>query len=325
MVERRTTLGLAGAALAAVGGGVALARSLRGLNAADAEPTLDTDTTFPTGDLVAVTTDDGGTIATESVGDGPVIVLVHGIVSSRQDWGPLARRLRAEGYTVIGVDQRGHGASDPGTEGYSPARLGNDLAQTLSALDRRDVVLVGHSMGGIAALTFALEHPEVCAERVRSLVLVATTPSASRLLRRPPTWMVDLALGRASADWVLHRPFLARALFGRFGSTALVKAALRAARRSRPDEVARCAAGLVGYDVTDRLAGISVPTRCFFGTDDLVTPAAGNRLIARCIEGASSTEIDGAGHLLIWTHVPELTEQIVAAAAEPEPYSPRRA
>ncbi|MEM9894159.1 MAG: alpha/beta hydrolase [Actinomycetota bacterium] len=317
-MERRTTVGVAGAAVAAIGGGLALRRSLRGLSEADGDRPLDTDTTFPPGEVATVATGDGGVIATESTGDGPTVVLVHGITSSRQDWGPLARDLVGTGHTVIGVDQRGHGDSDPGAEGYSSTRLGADLADVLTTLDLRNVVLVGHSMGGIAALTFAVEEPAIFAERVRSLVLVATTPRTSRLLVGPPRWLVDLALGReslSSIDWVVHRPVLARTLFGRFGSRRLVDAALVAAQRARPVEVARNAAGLAGYDVTDRLSSITTPTRCFYGTHDLITPPKGNRRIARSIPDATATEIGGAGHLLIWTHVPELAAEIIAAVA----------
>jgi len=320
-MERRTTVGLAGAAAAVAGGALALRRGLRNLDAADTslERPLDTDTTFPAGRVVDVATDDDGTIATESVGDestgaGPTVVLVHGITSSRQDWGPVARALVARGHTVIGVDQRGHGDSDPGSDGYSPQRLGHDLAQVVVALDLRDVVLVGHSMGGIAAMMFAVDHPEVHAERIRSVVLVATTNRTPRLFRRPPTRLVELALGRASVDWAIRRPALARGLFGRFGSRRLVEAALVSARRARPHEVARCAAGLVGYDVTGRLPEITTPTHCIFGTQDIVTPARANRLIARTIPAATTTEIMGAGHLLIWTHVADLVDLVADAS-----------
>ncbi len=322
-------MGLAGAAAAVVGGALAVRRGLRNLDAADtdAERLLDTDTTFPAGRVVDVPTDDGGTIATESTaganaGSGPAVVLVHGITSSRQDWGPVARALVARGHTVIGVDQRGHGGSDPGSDGYSPERLGQDLAQVVVALDLRDVVLVGHSMGGIAAMMFAVEHPEVNAERIRSMVLVATTNRTPRLFRRPPTRLVELALGRASVDWAFRRPALARGLFGRFGSRRLVEAALVSARRARPNEVARCAAGLVGYDVTDRLTDIATPTHCFFGTSDIVTPAGANRLIARTVPGATATEIDGAGHLLIWTHVAEIADLVADASRPSSPAGP---
>lgn len=319
-MERRATFGLAGAALvAAVGGGLALRRSLRGLSTADGDRPVDTDTMFPSGAVVTVTTSDGGSITTERIGSGPIVVLVHGITSSRQDWGPLARDLVEAGHTVIGVDQRGHGDSDPGADGYSSSRLGADLADVLTTLGLDDVVLVGHSMGGIAALGFAVDQPEVFARRVGALVLVATTPRTPRLLVGPPDWLLDLALGRGSLsgiDWIVHRPFLARTLFGRFGSARLVDAALVTAQRARPDEVAECAAGLVGYDVTDRLSSIATATRCFYGTRDVITPAFGNRKIARTIPNAVATEIEGAGHLLIWTHVPELAADIAEAVAE---------
>ncbi len=314
-VDRRA-FGLAGVAAAAAVGALANRRAVRALDAADIERTPDVDRTFPVGERVDVTTSDEATIATESTGGttDPAVVLVHGITSSRQDWGPVARRLLELGHLVVGVDQRGHGQSNPGSDGYSAERLGHDLAEVLEALDLKDVVLVGHSMGGIAAMTFALDQAEVCATRVRSMVLVATTPRAPGLIRRPSSRLIELLLGQARRRSAFRRPALARALFGRFGSTSLVDAALESALRARPREVADCAAGLVGYDVTAGLPEIAAPTHCIFGTHDMVTPASANRRIADTIPGATSTEIAGAGHLLIWTHVADIVDRIADAS-----------
>ena len=76
-------------------------------------------------------------------------------------WGPVARRLITDGFEVVAVELRGHGDSSRGRDGYGPRRLAADLAQVLSALDLRDVILVGHSMGGMASMTLMLEHPEL--------------------------------------------------------------------------------------------------------------------------------------------------------------------
>ena len=59
-----------------------------------------------------------------------VVVLVHGLTSNHHDWGPVAVRLVATGHRVIGLNQRGHGGSTVGTDGFGPARQGRDVGQT---------------------------------------------------------------------------------------------------------------------------------------------------------------------------------------------------
>lgn len=309
----RKGLALAGGLLAA-SAALALRRGLQSLESADGEHVRDPDHfTFPAGRRTDVTTTDGARIATEIVGTGPVVMVVHGITSSRQDWGPIARLLTNHRLTIIGVDQRGHGDSTSGSEGYSATRLGHDLAEVLTTLDLREVVLVGHSMGGIAALTCAIDHPEVVAERVRSLILVATTAKTPGLFRRPRPFLVETVLGQAGKDPAIRRPALAQMLFGRFGSTTLVNAARASALRADPREVAECAAGLAGYDITDQLDSIETATHCVYGTRDVVTPAAANRIITTAIPQSSTHEIAGAGHLLIWTHPSEIANLIIGA------------
>ena len=306
----RRALALAAGAVAA-GGAVLLRRGLRDLDAADAEHVLEPSSfTFPPGRRVDVTTTDGATIATETTGTGPTVVLVHGITSSRHDWGPVARLLIERGRTVVGVDQRGHGDSTSGSEGYRPTRLGQDLAEVLAHLDLRRVVIAGHSMGGIAAMSCALDHPRVIAERAESLVLVATTPRTPGLFRRPRPFLVGAVLGQARYDPAVRRPALAQLLFGRFGSRRLVDAARASALRADPHQVAECAAALAGYDITDRLAAIETPTSCVYGTRDVVTSPAANRLIATALPNATAEEVDGAGHLVIWTHPGEIADRI---------------
>nr|MDT0663669.1 alpha/beta hydrolase [Micromonospora sp. DSM 115978] len=100
-----------------------------------------------------------------------VVVLVHGIAGSTADWhdvvGELASRRR-----VLAYDQRGHGRSGwaPDHASYTFDRLVRDLDVVVSTTGADPVDLVGHSMGGVVALRYALERPS----RVRSLVLVDT-------------------------------------------------------------------------------------------------------------------------------------------------------
>jgi pimeloyl-ACP methyl ester carboxylesterase len=99
-------------------------------------------------------------------GDGPPVVLVHGITDSGPCWTRVARALAAD-HDVVMIDARGHGESaHPGSYGFADHVA--DLVDVLRALNLPPAVLVGHSMGGPHVATVAADHPD----RVRALVLV---------------------------------------------------------------------------------------------------------------------------------------------------------
>src|SRR5258705_9187178 len=106
---------------------------------------------LPEGREVKVTTADGAVIAVTDLGDvdDPVVVLAHGWTNAREVWAPVARRLVANGRRVVLYDQRGHGASTVGADGHRIDALADDLRAILDALDLHDVVVAGHSMGGM--------------------------------------------------------------------------------------------------------------------------------------------------------------------------------
>jgi pimeloyl-ACP methyl ester carboxylesterase len=92
-------------------------------------------------------------------GSGPIALLVHGIVNSAYSWWQFAPQLVQQGYTVISIDQPGHGASDL-PAAHTVDGIASELGSLIEALDLRDIFLIGHSWGGATALAFASgEHP----------------------------------------------------------------------------------------------------------------------------------------------------------------------
>src|SRR4051795_10231134 len=83
----------------------------------------------------------------EDHGSGPTVVLVHGWPVDSRSWEPQLHPLLTAGYRVITYDRRGFGRSSRPTRGYDFDTLSDDLAQLLDALDVRDAVLVGFSLG----------------------------------------------------------------------------------------------------------------------------------------------------------------------------------
>lgn len=110
----------------------------------------------------------------------PPLLLLHGLTSDGRSWDGIAAEL-AEDWRVHVPDLRGHGASDrPGR--YSFELLGQDVLALLDALDVPRAVIVGHSMGGVAAYLLAHAHPD----RVAALVLEETPPPVPHERPLPP-------------------------------------------------------------------------------------------------------------------------------------------
>ena len=111
------------------------------------------------------------TIDTRSKGT-PAIVLLHGLFGRARNLGYFQRRLSA-GRRVLAVDLRNHGDSPHGQMDYTSMAF--DLMETLAAHDALPATLVGHSMGGKAAMTLALTKPDA----VVSLLIADIPPAAT--------------------------------------------------------------------------------------------------------------------------------------------------
>ena len=110
-----------------------------------------------------------GTLAVDDGGnDGLPVVLVHSLAGTTQHWSEQLRHLR-QTRRAVAFDLRGHGQSDaPKNDDYTIAGMAADIAAAVDSLRLDRFVLVGHSMGGGAALVYAGSHPD----RVRGLMLI---------------------------------------------------------------------------------------------------------------------------------------------------------
>jgi pimeloyl-ACP methyl ester carboxylesterase len=110
----------------------------------------------------------------EKAGEGPPVVLLHGITATRRSVIHGSRRLERDGHTVIAYDARGHGESDPAPagQGYGYPELIRDLETVAKEeVGEGRFVLAGHSMGAHTAVGYALRHPE----RLAGLVAIGPT------------------------------------------------------------------------------------------------------------------------------------------------------
>jgi len=116
--------------------------------------------------------DDGVTLAVEVTGEGPALLLVHGLGGAKEDFADHLDALGRD-HTVAVFDHRGHGASDKPNdpEAYSFARLVADTLAVADAVGFTSFRLLGHSMGGMVARKIALHAPD----RVEALVMMDTS------------------------------------------------------------------------------------------------------------------------------------------------------
>jgi pimeloyl-ACP methyl ester carboxylesterase len=112
---------------------------------------------------------DGASIYFEIQGNdtGSVIVLLHGGFGSIEDFNPITPYLSKD-YRLIGIDSRGHGKSTLGSDGLSYQRIQKDVEAVIQHLRLNDVILIGHSDGGIAALRLAASNTI----KVRKLITI---------------------------------------------------------------------------------------------------------------------------------------------------------
>jgi pimeloyl-ACP methyl ester carboxylesterase len=249
-----------------------------------------------------------------TAGEGPPLLLLHGIGNSAQTWAPVLDRL-ARSHTVIAPDLLGHGSSDKPRGDYSLGGYANGMRDLLSVLDIERATVVGHSLGGGIALQFAYQYPERCsrlalvaagglgrglnpvlrlatlpgAEPVLTLLTLSVGPAVEPLLLRAIGVLAELVGSREAQD-------LAFALDALAGLTDV--AARRAFLRTL-----RSVADIRGQVVTalDRLhLAAAMPMLAVWGTRDPIIPMEHADALRRAAPDARLEIFEGAGH---WPHL----------------------
>ncbi len=311
----------AGLAGAIAGGAWALERTIARRTRSRPDPDEGSEFALPAGVARKLPSHDGGTIATLEYGEGPPIVLSHGVTLSNRTWVKQFDALPAQGFRVVAFDHRGHGESEAGSSGHSIDNLADDVRTVLDSLQVRDAVLVGHSMGGIAVQAYVTRHPEHAAEHLRGIVLLSTLYRVRISEMRRLQQLLRLVTDRGpDLGAVLRRRdlglVLARIGFGTDPRPSHVELT-RQMIASCAAETSRLAPqALLSLDLTPVLPTITLPTLVVCGTSDVITPPAESRRIAELIPGARLELFPKAGHMLMLERADELDALIVDFARE---------
>ena len=236
------------------------------------------------------------------MGEGPVVLLIHGTGAATHSWRGLMPLL-AQRFQVVAVDLPGHGfTSAPRTAGFTLPAMAAGIGQLLGELGLQPAIVIGHSAGAAIATQLALTGVTDCPIVAINGALLPF-PGAAKLIF--PTMAKALFLN----------PIVPRLFSLQGQSRALVKSFLERSTGSRIDEdgarlyqtlFARsdhCAAALGMMACWDldalerRLDALTVPVLLLAGDRDAAVPPSVSDRVARRLAGAEAQRLPGLGHL----------------------------
>jgi pimeloyl-ACP methyl ester carboxylesterase len=242
----------------------ATAASLAGCNRNASPPSSSADTApgaavaqapYVEGSPLLVNSADGVHIEYRIYGQGePAVVLIHGWACNENYWNAQTPVLKAAHYTVVLVDLAGHGASGKNRSDWSMGNYGEDVASVVRQLPNRQVVLVGHSMGGLVAL----EATRRIGDRVIGIVAV----DALKSIGQPPMpqKQIETRVDAFRRDFIGEtRKFVAQSLFPQSADLRFVNKVAYDMSLASPAVAVASMEALLSTDLAPIVADIHVP------------------------------------------------------------------
>lgn len=223
----------------------------------------------------------------ETHGEGDPIIFAHGWLTDINVWKSQIDYF-SKNHKVIVYDQRGHGKSDkPDEGGYSILNMSYDIGSIIRKLGLDKVTLVGHSMGGMASMLFALNNPN----KISRLVLVDTTAKMSFSARLFIWLMFNIFPYKTFIDGSINNLYYKP-------SEQVKKQALEIGLKVPKNIAAKYLSEFSKeFDIRDRLSEIKLPTLIIVGEDDKSTPVNDAKYLNNHIDGSILEVIPVSKHV----------------------------
>ncbi len=252
-------------------------------------------------------------------GEGPAVVLVHGLPGTAYDWRLLIDALAERSVRAIAYDRVGYGRSDARPEDDAHSMQANiaELEQLIDALDLDDPTVVGWSYGGAMSITWATQGDSA----MRRMVLVGTGGPNSADAEPPagPPGVIRILYSDPVLAWRSRVPPITQGLIAAATDAAFSGQAPPswwlpsvAANFSRPETVRTYKKEMFhpidgdGFDPS----GIDIPTLLIHGNQDRLAPVAISQYLVSAIPNAEALFIEDGSHMLPVTHAPLLADVI---------------
>jgi pimeloyl-ACP methyl ester carboxylesterase len=227
-------------------------------------------------------------LAYDRRGRGAPLVLIHGYPLDHTIWEPIVPLL-VNDFDLILPDLRGFGESDAPKTEYTMSDLAADVAGLLDRLGIEKAAIVGHSMGGYVALTFAHDYPR----RMLGLGLVSSQALADPPERKTARYQeAEHVLAHGVKD-------VAEGMSVKLTANASLQTSLKALiMRQRPEGLAEALRTMAERpDSTPFLAEFDFPVSIVHGLADALIPVDRAREVRAAVKKGYLVEIDGVGHM----------------------------
>lgn len=226
----------------------------------------------------------GGRIAYQVSGNGPAVVLLHGLSGSSRWWVRNAPFL-ARHFRVYVVDLIGFGRSRG--QRFALLESPNLILEWMDSVDERSFSLIGHSMGGYVAASIAAADPG----RIDSLVLVDGVV-------QPLGWPVL----RSAWGLIEALPYMPPDFYPVLGTDAL---------RAGPVTLLRAIQDIHRLDLVIDLSRISAQTLVIWGEHDRLIPLEFGKKLHQALPGSSLAVLPGAGHVAMWDRAEDFNRLVL--------------
>jgi 3-oxoadipate enol-lactonase len=220
----------------------------------------------------------------------PWLVFSNSLATNLSMWDEQVQALSGD-FRILRYDQRGHGGTDAPEGGYEFDLLIADIVALFDALEIKRADFVGLSMGGMAAIGLAEQHPERLNRIVAADCGPASTPQSAQ------QWAERVAIAKAEGMEALVEPTIGRWFPAEFiaANKPVIDKVRQMIRTTPLNGFAGCAHALSNFDLRPGLAGIKNPIRFMCGSKD--ASLAGTKALNAAIAGSALIEIPGAGHI----------------------------
>ena len=230
----------------------------------------------------------------ERAGNGPSLIFISGLGADHRLWAPVVERLK-DRYECITFDNRGIGQSSRPRSGYAITDLTRDTLGLLERLSVSRIHIVGMSMGGMVAVSIALQRPEMVGGLVVAGSMAAPDARVMHVLNSRK--VMQRRMNRYDYFWALAGwMFAPEALRDPAFANGFAR---RAAENPYPQALSafdQLVDGIGQFDVRASLEEIRPPTLVLVGEQDILTPPYLSRALAEGIPGTELVVLPGLGH-----------------------------
>lgn len=235
---------------------------------------------------------------------GVPVIFLHGICDSWHSFEEVLKILPA-GFHGFAISQRGHGGSQSPNTGYKPSDFAADVAVFIRQKKLGPAIVVGHSMGGVNAQQFVLDHPDL----TKAIVIIASDPAFSNNPGMPEFYGEVMKMKGS-----ISRPFMEdfqKATLAKPIDSAYFRILVDEGMRPRMDVFQASLTGLMKTDFSSRLSKIDKPVLVLWGDKDSFCDKPGQDQFQKGLRKGKLIVYEGHGHALHWEDPERVVNDLV--------------